>query len=152
MNKWQTQDKLIKKIQSYLTFFWIKSINFLLKKGYLELSKILDLYLYTVESRFKKARFKKESWFKKDCWYNQFFSIYVVWFKKDFLRSHVRFKKDFFPKSGKNRDFLTILEQFLGFFQFFFQLLASYSTIQFIFLKKELFSLKPVRIMNRLPK
>ena len=24
----------------------------------------------TVESRFKKARFKKESRFKKDCWYN----------------------------------------------------------------------------------
>ena len=28
----------------------------------------------TVESRFKKARFKKESRFKKDCWYNRFFS------------------------------------------------------------------------------
>ena len=28
----------------------------------------------TVESRFKKARFKKESRFKKDWWYNQFFS------------------------------------------------------------------------------
>ena len=26
----------------------------------------------TVESRFKKARFKKESGFKKDCWYNRF--------------------------------------------------------------------------------
>ena len=32
---------------------------------------------------------------------------------------NVRFKKDFFPKSGKNRDFLAILEQFLGFFQIF---------------------------------
>ena len=28
----------------------------------------------TVESRFKKARFKKESRFKKDCCYNRFFS------------------------------------------------------------------------------
>ena len=27
-----------------------------------------------------------------------------------------RFKKDFFPKSGNNRDFLAILEQFLGVF------------------------------------
>ena len=44
--------------------------------------------------------------------------------KKDFLRPNVRFKKDFFPKSGKNRDFLAILEQFLGFYQFFFQHLA----------------------------
>ena len=35
-----------------------------------------------------------------------------------------RFKKDLFPKGGKDRDFLAILEQFLGFFQFFFQLLA----------------------------
>jgi hypothetical protein len=33
-------------------------------------------------------------------------------------------RKIFFPKSGKNRDFWAILEQFLGFFQFFFQLLA----------------------------
>ena len=32
----------------------------------------------SVESRFKKARFKKESRFKKDCCYNQFFSTYVV--------------------------------------------------------------------------
>ena len=45
------------------------------------------------------------------------------------IRPNVRFKKDFFPKSGKNRDFLAILEQFLGVFSFFFQL----STIQFIF-------------------
>ena len=37
---------------------------------------------------------------------------------------NVRFKKDFFPKSGKNRDFLAILEQFLGFYQIFFQHLA----------------------------
>jgi hypothetical protein len=59
-------------------------------------------------------------------------------------------KKDFYPKSGKNRDFLAILGQFLRFFQLFFQLLAQYSTIQFIFLKENLFSLKPVRIMNRL--
>ena len=28
----------------------------------------------TVSSRFKKARFKKESLFKKDCCYNLFFS------------------------------------------------------------------------------
>ena len=33
---------------------------------------------------------------------------------------NVRFKKDFFQKSGKNGDFLAILEQFLGFFHFFF--------------------------------
>ena len=26
-----------------------------------------------------------------------FFSTYVVWFKKDFLGPNVRFKKDFFP-------------------------------------------------------
>ena len=31
-------------------------------------------YVTTVESRFKKARFKKESRFKKDCCYNRFFS------------------------------------------------------------------------------
>ena len=29
-------------------------------------------------------------------------------------------RKIFFPKSGKNRDFLAILEQFLGVFQFYF--------------------------------
>ena len=34
-------------------------------------------------------------------------------------------RKIFFPKSGKNRDLLAILEQFLGFFQFFFQLFHS---------------------------
>ena len=33
-------------------------------------------------------------------------------------------RKVFFPKSGKNRDFLAILEQFLGVFSFFFQHLA----------------------------
>ena len=77
----------------------------------------------TVESRFKKARFKKESRFKKDCWYNRFFITQAVRFKKDFLRPNVQFKKDFFPKSGKNRDFLAILKQFLGFF-IFFQLLT----------------------------
>jgi hypothetical protein len=33
-------------------------------------------------------------------------------------------RKIFFPKSGKNRDFWAILEQFLGFFQKNFQLLA----------------------------
>ena len=54
----------------------------------------------TDKSQFKKLRVKKESRFKKD-----------------FLMPNVRFKKDFFPKSGKNRDFLAILEQFLGFFQ-----------------------------------
>ena len=59
------------------------------------------------------------------------FLVQVVWFKKDFLRPNVQFKKDFFPKSGKNRDFL-------GFYQFFFQHLAWYSTIQFIFLKKRI--------------
>ena len=64
----------------------------------------------TVESRFKKARFKKESRFKKDCWYNRFFS--------------------------KNKDFLAILKKFSGFFQKKFQVLASYSTIQFILFKK----------------
>ena len=37
--------------------------------------------------------------------------------RKIFLRPNVRFKKDFFPKSRKNRDFLLILEQFLEFFQ-----------------------------------
>ena len=42
----------------------------------------------------------------------------------DFLRPNVQFKKDFFPKSGKNRDFLAILDQFFGFFQIFSQLLA----------------------------
>ena len=31
----------------------------------------------TVESRFKKAWFKKESRFKKGCWYNRFFSTQV---------------------------------------------------------------------------
>ena len=55
----------------------------------------------TVESRFKKAWFKKESRFKKDCCYNGFVSTWVVWFKKDFLKPNVWFKKDFFPKSGK---------------------------------------------------
>ena len=40
--------------------------------------------------------------------------------------------KIFFPKSGKNKDFLVILELFLGYFQKKFQL----STIQLIFLKK----------------
>ena len=43
-------------------------------------------------------------------------------------------RKIFFPKSGKNRDFLAILEQFTGVFQFYFQL----SKIQFIFLKKDI--------------
>ena len=89
----------------------------------------------TVESWFKKAQFKKESRFKKD-----------------FLRPNFRFKKDVFPKSGKNRDFLAILEHFFVFFYFSFQLLAWYSTIQFIFPNLFIFSFKPDRIMNRLPK
>jgi len=80
-----------------------------------------QMQTHTVHSRFKKARFKKESRFKKDCWCNRFFSTEVVWFKKDFLRPNARFKKDFFPKSGKNRDFLVILEQFLRFFQKIFK-------------------------------
>ena len=116
--------------------------------------------LSTVESRFKKAWFKKESRCKKDCRYDRFFSTEVVsfrkdflrpdvWFKKDFLRPNVRYKKDFFPKSGKNRDFFANLEQFLGFFQKKIQLLASCSKIQF---KKKCLVLKPVGIMNRLPK
>ena len=36
------------------------------------------LIICTVETRFKKAQFKKESWFKRDCCYNWFFS--TVWF------------------------------------------------------------------------
>ena len=40
----------------------------------------------------------------------------------------------FFQKVEKNRDFFTILEQFLGVFSFFFQLLAWKSTIQFKFI------------------
>ena len=36
-------------------------------------SKVAKIFS-TVESRFKKARFKKESRFKKDCGYNRFFS------------------------------------------------------------------------------
>ena len=35
---------------------------------------ISNYLINTVESRFKKARFKKESRFKKDCWDNLFFS------------------------------------------------------------------------------
>ena len=42
--------------------------------------------------------------------------------------------KKIFPKSGKSKDFLVILEHFLGYFQIIFQL----STIQFIFLKKDI--------------
>ena len=53
-------------------------------------------------------------------------------------------RKIFF--SQKVMDSLAILEQFLGFFQFFFQLLAWYSTIQFIFLKKICL------VLNQLPK
>ena len=43
-------------------------------------TEALTKKVITVESRFKKARFKKESQFKKesrfkkDCWYNRFFS------------------------------------------------------------------------------
>ena len=37
---------------------------------------------------------------------------YVVRFKKYFLRPNVQFKKEKFPKMLKDRDFLTILEQF----------------------------------------
>jgi hypothetical protein len=52
----------------------------LLKLGSLEKTVIASLFhsgLHsgsTVRSRFKKARFKKESQFKKDCCYNRFFS------------------------------------------------------------------------------
>ena len=60
----------------------------------------------------RKLRFKKESRFKRDCCYNWFSGTQVVWFKKDFLRPNARFKKEKFPKMLKNRDFLTILEQF----------------------------------------
>ena len=36
----------------------------------------------TVESRFKKARFKKESRFKKDCWYYPFDLRKIFFLKK----------------------------------------------------------------------
>ena len=40
-----------------------------------ELVGFTKLYIpSTVETWFKKAQFKKESWFKKDCCYNSFFS------------------------------------------------------------------------------
>ena len=39
---------------------------------------IVSIWPNTVESRFKKARFKKESRFKKDFCYNWFFSTYSV--------------------------------------------------------------------------
>ena len=35
---------------------------------------VVGIWQGTVESRFKKARFKKESRFMKDCCYNRFFS------------------------------------------------------------------------------
>ena len=41
------------------------------------LSYLQSKFLWNIdtgESRFKKLRFKKESWFKKDCPYNQNFS------------------------------------------------------------------------------
>ena len=40
----------------------------------MKVEKVRYCIFYTVHSRFKKARFKKESRFKKDCWYNRFFS------------------------------------------------------------------------------
>ena len=64
----------------------------------------------TVESRFKKAWFKKESGFKKDCWCNRFFSTEVVWFKKDFLRPNLCFFKGFLVfEIRKNPDLRKIL-------------------------------------------
>ena len=36
----------------------------------------LSQFQSTYESRFKKARFMKDSWFKKDCCYNWFFSTH----------------------------------------------------------------------------
>ena len=67
---------------------------------------ILDIrYSSTVETRFKKARFKKESRFKNDCCYNRFFCTQVVLSKKDFLRPNVQFKKEKFPKTLKKGAF-----------------------------------------------
>ena len=53
-----------------------------------------------------------------------------------------------FSKGGKSRDFLAILEQFLGGLNFF----STFHNSIYISWKIYKFSLKPVRIMNRLPK
>ena len=50
---------------------------------------------------------------------------------------NVRFKKDFLQKSGKNRDFLAILEQFLGFYQIFFNLWFDILQLNLYCLKKD---------------
>jgi hypothetical protein len=59
--------------------------------------------------------------------------------------------KDFFPKSGTNRDFLVILEQCFWFVQIFFNFWLDIPQFNLYFLKK-MCSLEPVRIMNRLPR
>ena len=56
---------------------------------------------------------------------------------------NVRFKKDFSPYNGKNRDFLAILNQFLGFFPTFGLLFHNSIYIS----QKKMFSLKPVGII-----
>jgi len=45
-------------------------------------------------------------------------------------------RKTFFSKSGKNRDFLAILEQFLGFYQPFFNIWLDILQFNLYFLKK----------------
>jgi hypothetical protein len=45
-------------------------------------------------------------------------------------------RKIFFQKSGKNRDFLAILEQFLGFLQVFFYFWLDIPQFKLYYLKK----------------
>ena len=91
------------------------------------------VYIYSGILILKKARFKKESWFKKDCWYIDFLVHKLFDLLKDFLRPNIWFKKEKFLKMLKNKDFLTILEQFLG-FSIFFHFLVWKSTNQFIYI------------------
>ena len=69
-----------KKLRSYPKIFEKKksnSVNFQRRnfsKFVGSLWFFVFLFSNTVHSRFKKAWFKKESWFKKDCCCNRFFS------------------------------------------------------------------------------
>ena len=65
--------KLIPNIHKVINEIVLTKKRLLMIKVHKIFGICFTFFMNTVESRFKKARFKKESRFKKDCWYNRFF-------------------------------------------------------------------------------
>ena len=101
--------------------------------------KLVILSENTVHSRFNKADLRKILDLRKIVATTNFSGHKLFDSRKIFQGLIFYFRKIFFSKRWKNKDFLVILEQFLWVFSYFFQHSAWYSTIQFIFPNSFLF-------------